>query len=170
MYMKISLSEQKELKRIKSEVSEKLQKNLNFKKLQMKKEEVINYLIMMKDTKENKELIKKFNDLDLKLRELEQTAAYIITKEEKLKYNEKKAALGNKKTFEKLSKEEYEKKFNNLLKESNYLEMMKQRIKVFKELEKINNDDSSVLYKLDSLETEISTIETDSLREYLLEN
>lgn len=168
--MKISLSEQKELKRIKSEVSEKLQKNLNFKKLQMKKEEVINYLIMMKDTKENKELIKRFNDLDLKLREVEQTVAYIITKEEKSKYNEKNELLGNKKTFEKLSKEEYEKKFNDLLKESNYLEMMKQRIKVFKELEKINNDDSSVLYKLDSLETEISTIETDSLREYLLEN
>lgn len=168
--MKISLSEQKELKRIKSEVSEKLQKNLNFKKLQMKKVEVINYLIMMKDTKENKELIKRFNDLDLKLREVEQTAAYIITKEEKSKYNEKNELLGNKKTFEKLSKEEYEKKFNDLLKESNYLEMTKQRIKVFKELEKINNDDSSVLYKLDSLETEISTIETDSLREYLLEN
>lgn len=168
--MKIKLSEQKELKRIKNEVSEKLQKNLNFKKLQMKKEEVINYLIMMKDTKENKELIKKFNDLDLKLRELEQTAAYIITKEEKSKYNEKNELLGNKKTFEKLSKEEYEKKFNDLLKESNYLEMTKQRIKVFKELEKINNEDSSVLYKLDSLETEISTIETDTLREYLLEN
>lgn len=168
--MKIKLSEQKELKRIKNEVSEKLQKNLNFKKLQMKKEEVINYLIMMKDTKENKELIKKFNDLDLKLRELEQTAAYIITKEEKLKYNEKKAALGKKKVLEKLSDEEYEKKFNNWLKETNYLEMMKQRSKVFKELVKINNDDSSVLYKLDSLETEISTIETDSLREYLLEN
>ena len=168
--MKIKLSEQKELKRIKNEVSEKLQKNLNFKKLQMKKEEVINYLIMMKDTKENKELIKKFNDLDLKLRELEQTAAYIITKEEKLKYNEKKAALGKKKVLEKLGDEEYEKKFNNGLKETNYLEMMKQRSKVFKELVKINNDDSSVLYKLDSLETEISTIETDSLREYLLEN
>lgn len=168
--MKINLSEEKELKRIKSEVSEKLQKNLNFKKLQMKKEEVINYLIMMKDTKENKELIKRFNDLDLKLREVEQTAAYIITKEEKSKYNEKNELLGNKKTFEKLSKEEYEKKFNDLLKESNYLEMTKQRIKVFKELEKINNEDSSVLYKLDSLETEISTIETDTLREYLLEN
>ena len=168
--MKINLSEEKELKRIKSEVSEKSQKNLNFKKLQMKKEEVINYLIMMKDTKENKELIKRFNDLDLKLREVEQTAAYIITKEEKSKYNEKNELLGNKKTFEKLSKEEYEKKFNDLLKESNYLEMTKQRIKVFKELEKINNEDSSVLYKLDSLETEISTIETDTLREYLLEN
>ena len=168
--MKISQSEQKDLKRIKSEVNDKLQKNLKFKKLQMQKEEIINYLIMMKDTKENKELIKRFNDLDLKLREVEQTAAYIITKEEKSKYNEKNELLGNKKTFEKLSKEEYEKKFNDLLKESNYLEMMKQRIKVFKELEKINNDDSSVLYKLDSLETEISTIETDSLREYLLEN
>ena len=168
--MKISQREQKELKEIKNVVNEKLQKNANLKKLLMKKEEVINYLIMMKDTKENKELIKRFNDLDLKLRELEQTAAYIITKEEKSRQNEKSEFVGKKKMVEKLSKEEYEKKFNDLLKESNYLEMMKQRIKVFKELEKINNDDSSVLYKLDSLETEISTIETDSLREYLLEN
>ena len=46
---------------------------------------------------------------------------------------------------------------------------MKQRSDVFKELSKINEEDKSVVYRLDSIETEISTIETDALREYLLE-
>ena len=47
---------------------------------------------------------------------------------------------------------------------------MKQRRKIFKALTKINNEDISVLYRLDSIETEISIIETDALREYILEN
>lgn len=165
--MRVNINEQKELKKIKCEVSEKLQKNSAFKKLQLKKKEVINYLIMMKDTKENKELIKKFNNLDLKLRDLEQTAAYIITKGEKNRYNEKNKYSSNK--SDNFFKEGYEKRFNDVLKDSNYLEIAKQRIKIFKELKKINNDDISVLYKLESLETEISTIETDAIRKYLLE-
>lgn len=167
--MKISQREQKELKEIKNVVNEKLQKNANLKKLLMKKEEVINYLIMMKDTKENKGLIKKFNELDLKLREVEQQAAYIITKEEKNNVIVKKSLLGDRKVANKLSEEEYNTKFNSLLKDTNYLNLMKQRSDVFKELSKINEEDKSVVYRLDSIETEISTIETDALREYLLE-
>lgn len=167
--MKISQREQKELKEIKNVVNEKLQKNANLKKLLMKKEEVINYLIMMKDTKENKGLIKKFNELDLKLREVEQQAAYIIAKEEKNNGIVKKSLLGDIKVVNKLSEEEYNTKFNSLLKDTNYLNLMKQRSDVFKELSKINEEDKSVVYRLDSIETEISTIETDALREYLLE-
>lgn len=167
--MKISQREQKELKEIKNVVNEKLQKNANLKKLLMKKEEVINYLIMMKDTKENKGLIKKFNELDLKLREVEQQAAYIIAKEEKNNWIVKKSLLGDRKVANKLSEEEYNTKFNSLLKDTNYLNLMKQRSDVFKELSKINEEDKSVVYRLDSIETEISTIETDALREYLLE-
>lgn len=166
--MKISQREQKELKEIKNVVNEKLQKNANLKKLLMKKEEVINYLIMMKDTKENKGLIKKFNELDLKLREVEQQAAYIIAKEEKNNWIVKKSLLGDRKVANKLSEEEYNTKFNSLLKDTNYLNLMKQRSDVFKELSKINEEDKSVVYRLDSIETEISTIETDALREYLL--
>ena len=167
--MKISQREQKELKEIKNVVNEKLQKNANLKKLLMKKEEVINYLIMMKETKENKGLIKKFNELDLKLREVEQQAAYIIAKEEKNNGIVKKSLLGDRKVANKLSEEEYNTKFNSLLKDTNYLNLMKQRSDVFKELSKINEEDKSVVYRLDSIETEISTIETDALREYLLE-
>ena len=70
----------------------------------------------------------------------------------------------------KSDEQKYENKFNKILKETNYLEISKERSEVFRKLINLNIEDSSVLYKLDSLETEISTIETDALREYLLEN
>ena len=168
--MKLRQCEQKELKDIKKRLKEKLENCEKFKKLQLQKEEVINYLILMGNTKENKELIKKFNELDSKLKDLEQQVAYIITKDEKNKEIQKKSLLGKVKVVNRLSEEEYNAKFNTLLKDTNYLNILKQRSEVFQELSKINKEDKSVVYRLDSIETEISTIETDTLREFLLEN
>lgn len=168
--MKLRQCEQKELKDIKKRLKEKLENCEKFKKLQLQKEEVINYLILMGNTKENKELIKKFNELDSKLKDLEQQVAYIITKDEKNKEIQKKSLLGEVKVVNRLSEEEYNAKFNTLLKDTNYLNILKQRSEVFQELSKINKEDKSVVYRLDSIETEISTIETDTLREFLLEN
>ena len=168
--MKLRQCEQKELKGIKKRLKEKLENCEKFKKLQLQKEEIINYLILMGNTKENKELIKKFNELDSKLKDLEQQVAYIITKDEKNKEIQKKSLLGKLKVVNRLSEEEYNAKFNTLLKDTNYLNILKQRSEVFQELSKINKEDKSVVYRLDSIETEISTIETDTLREFLLEN
>ena len=168
--MKLRQCEQKELKEIKKRLKEKLENCEKFKKLQLQKEEIINYLILMGNTKENKELIKKFNELDSKLKDLEQQVAYIITKDEKNKEIQKKSLLGKLKVVNRLSEEEYNAKFNTLLKDTNYLNILKQRSEVFQELSKINKEDKSVVYRLDSIETEISTIETDTLREFLLEN
>ena len=168
--MKLRQYEQKELKDIKKRLKEKLENCEKFKKLQLQKEEIINYLILMGNTKENKELIKKFNELDSKLKDLEQQVAYIITKDEKNKEIQKKSLLGKVKVVNRLSEEEYNAKFNTLLKDTNYLNILKQRSEVFQELSKINKEDKSVVYRLDSIETEISTIETDTLREFLLEN
>lgn len=167
--MKLRQCEQKELKDIKKRLKEKLENCEKFKKLQLQKEEIINYLILMGNTKENKELIKKFNELDSKLKDLEQQVAYIITKDEKNKEIQK-SLLGKVKVVNRLSEEEYNAKFNTLLKDTNYLNILKQRSEVFQELSKINKEDKSVVYRLDSIETEISTIETDTLREFLLEN
>lgn len=168
--MKLRQCEQKELKDIKKRLKEKLENCEKFKKLQLQKEEIINYLILMGNTKKNKELIKKFNELDSKLKDLEQQVAYIITKDEKNKEIQKKSLLGKLKVVNRLSEEEYNAKFNTLLKDTNYLNILKQRSEVFQELSKINKEDKSVVYRLDSIETEISTIETDTLREFLLEN
>lgn len=168
--MKLRQCEQKELKDIKKRLKEKLENCEKFKKLQLQKEEIINYLILMGNTKKNKELIKKFNELDSKLKDLEQQVAYIITKDEKNKEIQKKSLLGKLKVVNRLSEEEYNEKFNTLLKDTNYLNILKQRSEVFQELSKINKEDKSVVYRLDSIETEISTIETDTLREFLLEN
>ena len=168
--MKLTYNELKELKIAKSNVKNILKENYEISRLYEKKRQAINYLTLMCDTKENKELIDKFNKLDLELKKLEEMVAYIIAKEEKLNTVIKKTLFGEKKIIKKFSEEKYDEKFNKLLKETEYFELIKQRSKIFKDLISINSEDSSALYKLDSIETEISTLETDALREYILEN
>lgn len=168
--MKLTHNELKELKIAKSNVKNILKENYEINRLYEKKRQAINYLTLMVNTKENKELINKFNKLDLELKKLEERAAYIITKEEKLNTVIKKTLFGKKKIVKRFSEEKYDEKFNRLLKETNYLDIMKKRSKIFKDLIKINKNDSSALYRLDSVETEISILETDALREYILEN
>ena len=168
--MKLTHNELKELKIAKFNVKNILKENYEINRLYEKKRQAINYLTLMVNTKENKELINKFNKLDLELKKLEERAAFIIAKEEKLNTVIKKTLFGEKKIIKKYSEEKYDEKFNRLLNETNYLDIMKKRRKIFKELVKLNKDDSSALYRLDSIETEISVLETDALREYILEN
>ena len=168
--MKLTHNELKELKIAKFNVKNILKENYEINRLYEKKRQAINYLTLMVNTKENKELINKFNKLDLELKKLEERAAFIIAKEEKLNTVIKKTLFGEKKIIKKYSEEKYDEKFNRLLNETNYLDIMKKRRKIFKELVKLNKDDSSALYRLDSIETAISVLETDALREYILEN
>lgn len=168
--MKLTQDDQKELKDALTNVKKILKDNKKLKELYLKKEQIISYLTLMNNSKENKELIKKFNEYDKKLRKLEEEAAFLIANEEKANIVIKKTMLGEKRIINKYDEQKYENKFNKVLKETNYLELSRQRSDIFKKLVKINLEDCSVLYKLDSLETEISIIETDTLREYLLEN
>lgn len=168
--MKLTQDDQKELKDALTNVNKILKDNKKLKELYLKKEQIISYLTLMNNSKENKELIKKFNEYDKKLRKLEEEAAFLIANEEKANIVIKKTMLGEKRIINKYDEQKYENKFNKVLKETNYLELSRQRSDIFKKLVKINLEDCSVLYKLDSLETEISIIETDTLREYLLEN
>lgn len=168
--MKLTKNEQKELNIVKNNIKSILEEKYNIDKLYEKKNEAINYLTLMCNTSENKELINKFNKLDLTLKKLEEIAAYIIAKEEKSNAVIKKTLFGEKKIIKKYSEDKFDEKFNKLLKETEYFELMKKRSKIFKTLAKINKNDSSALYRLDSIETEISILETDALREYILEN
>ena len=168
--MKLTQDDQKELKDALRNVKKILKDNKKLKELYLKKEQIISYLTLMNNSKENKELIKKFNEYDKKLRKLEEEAAFLIANEEKANIVIKKTILGEKRIINKYDEQKYENKFNKVLKETNYLELSRQRSDIFKKLVKINLEDCSVLYKLDSLETEMSIIETDTLREYLLEN
>lgn len=168
--MKLTQDDQKELKDALTNVKKILKDNKKLKELYLKKEQIISYLTLMNNSKENKELIKKFNEYDKKMRKLEEEAAFLIANEEKANIVIKKTMLGEKRIINKYDEQKYENKFNKVLKETNYLELSRQRSDIFKKLVKINLEDCSVLYKLDSLETEISIIETDTLREYLLEN
>ena len=168
--MKLTHNELKELKIVKDNVKNIVEEKYNIDRLYEKKRQAINYLTLMVNTKENKDLINKFNKLDADLKELEEIVAYIIAKEEKENLSFKKTLFGEKKIIRKYSENKYDERFNKLLKETKYFELLKQRSEIFKDLIRINSEDSSVLYRLDSIETEISTIETEALREYILEN
>lgn len=168
--MKLTHNELKELKIVKDNVKNIVEEKYNIDRLYEKKRQAINYLTLMVNTKENKDLINKFNKLDADLKELEEIVAYIIAKEEKENLSFKKTLFGEKKIIRKYSEDKYDERFNKLLKETKYFELLKQRSEIFKDLIRINSEDSSVLYRLDSIETEISTIETDALRGYILEN
>ena len=168
--MKLTKNEQKELNIVKNKIKSILKEKYNIDRLYEKKKQAINYLTLMCNTKENKVLIDKYNRLDLELKKLEETAAYIIAKEEKLNTVLKKTLFVEKKIIKKYSEDKYDERFNKLLKETEYFELIKQRSKIFKDLIRINSEDSSALYRLDIIETEISTIETDALRDYILEN
>ena len=168
--MCLSYNELKELKIAKEKVEKELKEDYQLSLLYEKKMQAINYLTLMVNTKENLDLINKFNKLDKDLKEIELMAAFIIAKEEKINTVIKNTLFGKKKIIKRFTEEQYDDKFNKLLKNAKYLDIMKQREKIFKALSKINYNDSSALYRLDSIETEISIIETEALREYVLEN
>ena len=60
MNMKLTQDDQKELKDALTNVKKILKDNKKLKELYLKKEQIISYLTLMNNSKENKELIKKF--------------------------------------------------------------------------------------------------------------
>ena len=72
--MKLTHNELKELKIVKNNVKNIVKEKYNIDRLYEKKKQAINYLTLMVNTKENIELIDKFNKLDLELKKLEETA------------------------------------------------------------------------------------------------
>ena len=168
--MKLTQDEQTELMSIKDDVQKMLNENEKLKRLYVRKQQIINYLTLMTNTKENKDLIEEYNKLDVQLRGFEVEAGYIIAKEEQANTVVKKSILGKKKRIERYDDDKYNDRFNEILKETEYSQIVKKRNKCFKELTELNNGYSYLLYELDSIETEISIIETDTLRKKLLEN
>ncbi len=166
--MKLNEKEQGELMIIINDVRRKLKLNNKINMLYTRKRQIINYLELMNKDENNKKLMQEYNKLDMELKQLEFEAAYIISKSEKSNVIKLKKDLRKNNNADLLNENMYEQKFNELLKDSDYSKIIKKRNWIFNELRKINIQYSEVLYKLDTIETEISTAETDALRDYIM--
>ena len=171
--MEMTQEELNELKKIKRKIYQYLRKNSMYQKLIERKEKILNYLKLVKDSDEKKKLISKYEKIGKKIQEIELSMAYKIAIENKKKNDEKNNYLI--KIFNKLLKkclkndtDSYNKEFNKIVEDSAYAKQIKIRNEIFQKLIKTNKKERELLYELESLEIEIATMETDKVKEYIM--
>lgn len=143
---------------IKRKVEKETKKDLRYMKLIKRKEEILNYLNIMILNKEDKIFMEKYDKLGLQIKDIElQTAFEILT-------NNKK----RKKIYKKLKKEDeedsYINQFNKIVEDSDYKSKILKRKEIFKKISKGSKKHEKLLYELESIETEIATIETEKIK------
>ena len=63
--------------------------------------------------------------------------------------------------------DKYSEQFNKIIEDSEYKEKIKIHNELFQILTNTNKEERDLLFKLESLETEIATIETEKIQEYI---
>jgi hypothetical protein len=152
-----------ELEKLKKKIKEKLAKDEGYTELLKKKNNLIESLKKTEANRyEARKLLEKYDNIGNDIKELELKMAFDVLANEKTKRN--KAFLGLLKK-KKSNNEEYEQEFNSIVKDDEYRKLIKIRSGLFYKMKETFIDSQNQLYELDSLETEIATIETDKLRE-----
>lgn len=171
--MKMTQEENKQLMKIKKKVKQELKQDLYYNKLKERKDKIINYLKIMQESNEKKELINKYEKLGKQVKEIEIETAYKITIENKTEIENQSKTLLDKikcklsKKSKEMTEEDYNKAFNKIVEDSEYKEKLKLRNEIFKKITNANKKQKDLLYELESIETEIATIETDKVKDYL---
>lgn len=173
--MEMTQEEMKKLIKTKNEVQKELKQDLYYNKLRERKEKILNYLKTVQESNEKKELISKYEKIGRKIQEIEIETAYKITISDKIQRNNQKKNLFNKikyklKKSKDINEDEYNEKFNKIVEDTKYKEKLKSRNEIFKKITNTNKKEKDLLYELESIETEIATIETDKVKEYLQKN
>ena len=171
--MKMTQEENKQLMKIKKKVKQELKQDLYYNKLKERKDKIINYLKIMQESNKKKELINKYEKLGKQVKEIEIETAYKITIENKTEIENQSKTLLDKikcklsKKSKEMTEEDYNKAFNKIVEDSEYKEKLKLRNEIFKKITNANKKQKDLLYELESIETEIATIETDKVKDYL---
>lgn len=149
-----------ELEKLKKKIIEKLTNDEEYTQLLKKKSVLIEVLRTTEDNKyEVMELLKKYNNIGKDIKDLELKTAFNVLNNKKYK------------TFwgwikkKRNNNDEYEIKFNSIVKDKDYRKLIKVKRELFNKMKEFFSECENQLYELDSLETEIATIETDKLRE-----
>jgi len=161
--MQLNQDEKAKLTLIKRKAKKEIRKNKHYIDLESRKTEILNYL-NNKKTKETKKLLEKYEKLGKQVNKIEMETAFKIT----IRENRNKNILRNIITkFIKRGEESqsYNEKFEKITEDINYKRKMKSHNKVFKELIKKFRKDKELLYELESIESEMATIETEQIRE-----
>ena len=152
-----------ELENLKKKIKESLTKDEGYIELLEKKNRLINSLKQIEANRyEARTLLEKYDMIGNDIKELELKMAFDVLENEKKKRNKAFLGLIKKK---KNNNDDYEQEFNSIVKDDEYRKLIKIRSGIFYKMKETFLDSQNQLYELDSLETEIATIETEKLKE-----
>lgn len=164
--MKLSKEQISRLNKIKKEVEKQLQKDETYLKLDNREQEILKSLKDNKCIAESKKLLEEYRDIGKKINEIEIHTAYKIT----IKETEKNVLIN---FFEKIisknkGNSRYQNEFNKISEDNDYKKIVKRHNDIFKQLIKKLRENEELLYELESIETQMATIKTEKIREYII--
>lgn len=163
--MEMTQEELDRLIEIKNEIKRDLKENQKYVRLITRKEQILNYLITIQEEEEKKKQIKEYEEIGNEIKEIEFQMAFKIATKRKTK--EKKKIMKGIKKKEKINLDKYSEQFNKIIEDSDYKEKTKIHNEIFQILTNTNKEERDLLFKLESIETEIATIETENIQEYI---
>lgn len=163
--MEMTQEELDRLMEIKNEIKGILKENQKYVRLITRKEQILNYLITIQEEEEKKKQIKEYEEIGNEIKEIEFQMAFKIATKRKTK--EKKKIMKGIKKKEKINLDKYSEQFNKIIEDSDYKEKTKIHNEIFQILTNTNKEERDLLFKLESIETEIATIETEKIQEYI---
>lgn len=163
--MEMTQEELDRLMEIKNEIKRILKENQKYVRLITRKEQILNYLITIQEEEEKKKQIKEYEEIGNEIKEIEFQMAFKIATKRKTK--EKKKIMKGIKKKEKINLDKYSEQFNKIIEDSDYKEKTKIHNEIFQILTNTNKEERDLLFKLESIETEIATIETEKIQEYI---
>ena len=169
--MNLTRNETIMLSEIRKKVEKELKNNEYYKRLVNRKEEIINYLCAMKNRKDDGNLLRRYDRLGEQIKEMEFQKAFEITNNDddnnhkmnivdKL-FKRRREKVRNKKEIK------YNDEFDTIIEDTNYKAKIKKRKEIFNKLSRNSKKYKEMLYELESLETEMATIETEKIRAYI---
>ena len=151
------------LSEIRKKVEKELKNNEYYKRLKNRKNEIVNYLVAMKIGKDDENLLKRYDRIGEQIKEIEFEKAFKITNND-----DEKVSILDRILKRKREKEiNYNYEFDKIIEDANYKAKIKKRREIFNKLGKNSKKYKELLYELESLETEMATIETERIRAYI---
>ena len=161
--MEMTQEELEKLVKIKNAIKRILKENQKYERLITRKEQILNYLITIQEDEKKKEQIKEYEKIGNDIKEIEFQMAFKISMDKAMnKQKNKKNKCKKNDTVDK-----YSEQFNKIIEDSEYKEKIKIHNELFQILTNTNKEERDLLFKLESLETEIATIETEKIQEYI---
>lgn len=146
---------------LKKKLKKELKNNEYYDKLKKRKVEIFNYIEAIKIGKNDGNLLNQYDKIGEQIKEIEIEKAFKVNLENRKNMKIRSLLRCNGK-----GENNYYEEFNKIVEDSNYKTKIEKRKTLFLKLSKRSKKYQDLMYELESIETQIATIETELIKRY----